>query len=365
MRKVLFFKETLLPPSETFILGQVTALSGYEPTLAGLERTRPSLSLPHKPLLLSDRVPAISSLKAKVYRRTGIAPFFHRKVKRLRPDLIHAHFAGCGRAALPLARALRVPLLVTLYGADVTVRKPHEIYKRLGEEAKLFLCVSGFLRDRALDAGFPSQKLFVHHLGVDRSLFCPLPSPETPRGVLFVGRLVEKKGCEYLLRAMKLVQRAHPESELTVIGDGPLRLSLEALARQLNIRCRFRGVQPAAIIREALHKTRVFCAPSVTAANGDTEGLPVVLGESLATGVPAVSTTHAGIPEMVVDGVTGLLVPERDSRALSEALCRLIEDDDLWQSFHRAGPQRIEQHWDVNKLAAKMEGIYDGIIAAE
>jgi colanic acid/amylovoran biosynthesis glycosyltransferase len=105
MRKVLVFKESLLPPSKTFILAQMNALSEYAPILAGLERAHPSLALPQEPLLLSRRGRSISDARAKLYRRTGAAPLFHSKAKRARPDLVHAHFGSGGRTALRLARA--------------------------------------------------------------------------------------------------------------------------------------------------------------------------------------------------------------------------------------------------------------------
>jgi colanic acid/amylovoran biosynthesis glycosyltransferase len=366
MRRVLVFKETLLPPSETFILAQTKALIEYAPLLAGLERAHPSLSLPREPLLLSDYGASISDLRAKLYRRTGTAPFFHQKAKRALPDLVHAHFASGGRSALPLARALGVPLLVTLHGADVTVRSSQpDIYKRLGEEASLFLCVSEFVRHSALEAGFPSQKLLVHYIGIDREIFSLPGAREASRGVLFVGRLVEKKGCEYLLRAMQLVQQAHPQCELTVIGDGPLRAALETLARELKIRFQFRGIQSPAVIREALQKAHVFCVPSVTATNGDSEGLGIVFAEAQAMGVPVVSTTHGGIPEIVLNGVTGLLVPERNHRALADALSSLLADQDLWQRFHLAALERIKHNFDLKTQTALLENIYTGIIPAK
>ncbi len=364
MHKVLIFKETLLAPSETFILAQMKALSGYLPVLASLERTHPSLPLPDRPVLLANCGPLLSDLRAKLYRRTGIAPLFHHKAGGSRPDLVHAHFASGGRTALPLARALRVPLVVTLHGADVTVKGSQpDRYKRLGEEASLFLCVSRFIRDRALEAGFPSQKLLVHRIGIDRGLFSPSAEPEVSQGVLFVGRLVEKKGCEYLLRAMQVVQEAHPQCELTIIGDGPLRPSLEALAIDLSLRCQFRGTQPATSVREALRRARIACVPSVTAADGNSEGLPTVVGEALAMGVPVVGTKHAGIPEIVIPGITGLLVPERDAAALAHALCLLLANRELWQSLHHKSPRYIEQYFDLQRQTALLEDIYRGLTA--
>ncbi len=366
MRKVLIFKETLLPPSETFILAQMNALRAYAPILAGLERARPSLPLPHEPLLLSRGGGSISDARAKLYRRTGAAPLFHKRAKHTWPDLVHAHFGSGGRTALPLARALGVPLVVTLHGSDVTVRsKDPELYRRLSEAAARFICVSAFIRERALEAGFPAQKLLVHYIGIDRAVFFPADSTAPRQGVLFVGRLVEKKGCEYLLRAMQVVQRAHPLSELTVIGDGPLRSSLEALAQQLKIRCEFRGTQSSDLVREALRNTKIFCVPSVTAGNGDSEGLPTVFAEAQAMGVPVVSTSHGGIPEIVVHGANGLLAPERDYEALAKALSVLLGDEDRWQQFHFAALQRTEQHFDLRTQTALLENIYTSVLAPQ
>ena len=363
MRKVLVFKETILPPSETFVLAQMKRLTAYQPTLAGLERSHPSLPLPHKPILLSESGPAFSDARAKLYRRTGTAPLFHREVKRAQPDLVHAHFASGGRTALPLARALGVPLLVTFHGSDVTVRASQaDLYKRLGEQAAGFLCVSEFIRDRALEAGFPAHKLIVHYIGIDRELFAPSESPEKAEGVLFVGRLVEKKGCRYLLRAMQRVQQTHPECKLTIIGDGPLRPALEALAKELNILCEFRGVQSSLQIRDALQAAKVFCVPSVTGADGDSEGLAIVFAEAQAMGVPVVSTTHGGIPELVVHRVTGLLAPERDHELLADALSLLLADEDLWQRFHEAGPENIRQRFDLRVQTGLLEDIYNGVV---
>src|ERR1700722_12708493 len=164
---------------------------------------------------------------------------------------------------------------------------------------------------------------------------------------------------------MQLVQRAHPQCELTIIGDGPLRPSLEELAKELNGRCQFRGIQPAAIIREALRSARVFCVPSVRAANGDSEGLGIVFAEAQAMGVPVVSTAHGGIPEVVEDRLTGLLVPERDYEALADALSLLLDDEDLWQRLHRGAQQRVEQYFDLKTQTALLEKTYNEVAATK
>jgi colanic acid/amylovoran biosynthesis glycosyltransferase len=361
MSKVLIFKETLLPPSETFILSQMNSLKRYQAQLCGLERSKPSLPVNDDDLLLlADSPAALAQIRAKLYRRTGIAPLFHSQARRFRPNLIHAHFASGGRSAMPLARSLRVPLLVTFHGADITVRTAQpDRYAGLADEAACFICISAFIRDRALQAGFPAKKLFVHYIGIDRELFAPSSISMDTRKVLFVGRLVEKKGCEYLIRAMQHVQESERDSELLVVGDGPLRPALQALSEELKVRCRFYGVQPSHAIRKLLQEARVFCVPSVTASDGDSEGLGIVFAEAQAMGVPVVSTLHGGIPEIVSDGETGLLVPERDPAALAEALLTLLRNDSLWNRFHQAAPVHIQRHFDLNTQTALLESLYD------
>jgi colanic acid/amylovoran biosynthesis glycosyltransferase len=141
-----------------------------------------------------------------------------------------------------------------------------------------------------------------------------------------------------------------------------LRPALEALAKDLKIRCQFSGVQSSVAIRDALQKAKIFCVPSVTAANGDSEGLAIVFAEAQAMGVPVVSTTHGGIPELVVNRKTGLLAPERDHKALADALSLLLADERLWQEFHQAGPRNIEERFDLKTQTAALEHIYTGVV---
>jgi glycosyltransferase involved in cell wall biosynthesis len=236
--------------------------------------------------------------------------------------------------------------------------------RRLGQEATLFLCVSHFIRDRAIAAGLPEEKLLVHYIGVDLQQFQPPAADGAGAGVLFVGRLVEKKGCAYLLRAMASVQKTYPDCLLTIIGDGPLRRYLESHARELGVSCRFLGAQPATIVREHLRATRIFCAPSVTAENGDSEGLGIVFAEAQAMGIPVVSSLHGGIPEVVSDARTGLLVPERDHAALAVAIASLLGNASLWEQFRHNARAHIEHSFDLAKQTAELETIYQDVIAA-
>jgi len=359
---VLIFKETLLPLSETFIAAQVGQLKHFAPRYVGLGRVSPSLPLPNDSILLTETISRISDVRQKLYRRTGIAPAFHRRAASAASaaaQLIHAHFASGGRSALPLARQLGIPLVVTLHGSDVTVKVDfRKRYKELWRDASMFICISEFIRNQALKAGFPEEKLLKLFTGVDLDVFRPVDTKRDRNLVVFVGRLVEKKGCGYLLEAMAQVQKEHRNARFVVIGDGPLRASLEAAARQLNVPAEFLGPQSASVVSEWMSRARIFCAPSVAAANGDSEGLGMVFAEAQAMGTPVVSFRHGGIPEVVLHERTGLLAEERNVTDLATQLLRLLEDDPLWNRLSEQGVAMIRERFDIRRQTSELEELY-------
>jgi colanic acid/amylovoran biosynthesis glycosyltransferase len=356
---VLIFKETLLPLSETFIAAQASHLTQFSPRYVGLGRVSPSLPLPDDSILLTGGISRTANLRQKIYRRTGVAPTFHRLAEETGARLIHAHFASGGRSALPLARHLRIPLIVTLHGSDVTTRMNfRDRYEDLWKKASLFICVSDFIKDKALGAGFPEEKLLKLFIGVDRDVFRPVAAKRDPNLVVFVGRLVEKKGCSYLLQAMARIVKDYPSAKTVVIGDGPLRSSLESLARQMDVPCEFLGSQPSSVVREWMSRARVFCVPSVTAANGDSEGLGMVFAEAQAIGTPVVTFNHAGMREVVLNEETGLLAKERDADALASQISRLLKDDEVWNRFSERSVAVIAESFDLRKQTAQLEECY-------
>jgi glycosyltransferase involved in cell wall biosynthesis len=301
-----------------------------------------------------------------------------KQVARLRaraPRLVYAHFAPDGYAAMQLAEELGVPLVTALHGYDVTISDEAMSRTRLGraylrgrstlqKTGALFLSCSAYVRARGLAMGYPAERTIVHPIGVDVERFQP-PDKSQPRekSILFVGRLVEKKGCGSLIDAMASVQFRCPAAELVVIGDGPLRADYEARAVALGVRCRFLGVQPTAVVRERMARAAVFCVPSVVAANGDAEGFGIVFIEAQAMGLPVVSTLSGGIPEAVRNGETGLLVAERDSSALAEAILRLMEDEDLWQRYSIAGRRNVVKHFNLAQQTDRLENLFERLLA--
>ncbi len=365
MKTVLIYKESLLNPSETFVAEQARTLQRYRPEYVGLTRSEPCLSFEGEPLYLAGGRSQVSRWRVGLYRRIPLAPLFHWRIRQLHADLIHAHFASDGLQVTSLSEKLDVPLIVTLHGADVTVRQNFAPrYVRLWNRASLFLCVSEFIRYKAIEAGFPAEKLRVHYIGIDLGKFHPPAAPRVPGLILFVGRLVEKKACEVLLRAMDIVRAVVPDASLIIIGDGPLRPALMALASSLDLPCQFLGSQSPAVVQSWMQRASIFCVPSQTATNGDSEGLPMVFLEAQASGLPVVSTLHSGIPDAVKQGETGLLVQEGDFHALAQALINYLNHSELAIQHGLAGRTRVANGFDLFKQTRSLEELYDEMLSA-
>jgi glycosyltransferase involved in cell wall biosynthesis len=162
---------------------------------------------------------------------------------------------------------------------------------------------------------------------------------------------------------MAEVQRHETAAELVIIGDGPLRPDYERRAAGLGVRCRFLGTQPPDAVRDWMGRAAVFCVPSVVAASGDAEGFGMVFIEAQAMGLPVVSTQSGGIAEAVRNGETGLLVAERDSGALAEAILQLLQDHNLWRRYSLAGRKHVVSHFNLDRQTSRLETIFEQLLA--
>lgn len=287
------------------------------------------------------------------------------------PDLLFAQFGPNGVLA-ERARAvcgMTVPLVVTFLGHDLSrllQRRSPGYYRRLFAHGDLMLPLSRHFQDRLVAIGCPPSKIRVQHLGVDAARFAfraRTPRPGQPKRILSVARLVEKKGLATGLEAFARVRREAPDVSWHIVGDGPLRGELESLRTSLGLTDHivFHGAMPRERVREQLDQADLFLAPSVTAADGDQEGTPVAIMEAMAVGLPVVSTLHSGIPEVVRDGITGLLVPERDPEALAAAVGQLVLHPERWGDLGRAGRAVIEREYDTRILGDRLAEILEGV----
>ena len=196
----------------------------------------------------------------------------------------------------------------------------------------------------------------VHHMGVDTERYrfrLRRRDPDAPVELLTVGRLIEKKGVAYALRAVAGLAEAGLPCRYRIVGDGPQRQDLERLRDELGLqdRVQFLGWREQQSVIGLMQDCDILLAPSVTAENGDQEGIPVTLMEAMASGMLVASTWHSGIPELVEDGVSGRLVPERDADPLTAALLRLCRDDaELWPGYSEAARGKILEEFDITRL---------------
>ena len=404
--RIAFLLGTFPLLSESFVLNQITGLidRGHELDVYAERRGAPGEAhpdvhaygllerarfeaLPQSPLLRALQLPArlardplpVGSLaRALDVRRHGLEAASLRLLYSALPfaparryDVVHAHFGANGRKAALLSEIglLAGPLVTAFHGADVSLyprQRGADVYAPLFRSGALFLPISARWNDQLVALGCPRDKIVVHRMGVDTRRFVP-PAAGGKLGrslrLVTVARLVEKKGIEYALRALAMLRRSGHDVEYAVAGGGPLRPALEALARELALGAAVRWHGPLGHdqLPQLLAESDVFVAPSVTAEDGDEEGIPVSIMEGMAAGLPVVATDHSAIPELVEDGVSGWLVAERDPEALADRLARLAGDPARRAAMGQAGRARVSAEFDVNRLNDRLVALYAGL----
>jgi len=228
----------------------------------------------------------------------------------------------------------------------------------LFDQAAFLLANSDFVRERLIALGARADKVVLHRIGVDLGRFAPEVSSE-PDHVVFVGRLAAVKGIEIAVRAMAVVRQSHPSARLTVVGDGPLRSEMEVLATSLGVDVTWRGALPFDHVLTELSTASVVVAPSVTAPNGQPEALGLSLVEAQACGIAVVASRSGGIPETVIDGVTGLLAEEGSVDETASHIARLLDDSELRSRLGRAGREHVTREFDLTTQSRRLSELYD------
>ncbi len=292
----------------------------------------------------------------------------YRWARAIRPAVIHAHwFVPQGLVAVIVGWLLKIPVVITSHGGDI-YGLPGRLWGAL-RKALASRCAAVTVVSHDMAANLPGvtsrtgEAPVVLPMGVETSKFHPARRDEAIRQelsikgpfILFVGRLAEKKGVQYLLEAMPGVLRDFPECALVIVGDGPLRGQLEALADELGIgpNVKFVGGVAHKELPRYCATADVFVGPSVVAKSGDTEGLGVVFAEAIASGCTVVATSVGGTADILIDGQTGVLVEEKSPKALADALCQLLGDDALRERLRSAGLPWVRERFDQQEVADK------------
>lgn len=282
-------------------------------------------------------------------------------------DVIHAQFGTHGLVAVSVNQILprKCKVVTSIRGYDVTVflKKHPGIYRALFKEGNLFLPVCEFLRERLIQEGCEEKKIVVHYSGIDCSKFEYIQRRRAcgePIRVLTIARLVEKKGLSFAVEAVERLISRGEKIEYRIVGDGTLRESLQQLivGKGIEQQVQLLGWKTHEEVKVLLEESHVLVAPSLTSESGDQEGIPNAIKEAMATGLPVISTFHSGIPELVTDGLSGLLVPEKDTTSLADALAYLIRHPEVCQEMGQAGRRQVEQKFDTNSLNKELEELY-------
>jgi colanic acid/amylovoran biosynthesis glycosyltransferase len=288
-------------------------------------------------------------------------------------DIIHGHFGPMGQLAVACryAGAISGKIVTTFYGYDASSYVKQygaACYRHLFSDGDLCLAICEPMKQRLIEIGCDPNTIELHRIGIDTNRIKPKPrKPPAGRGarLLSIARLTEKKGLAYALQAVAEIYRDYPGLEYTIVGDGPLRAELEMLAHRSGISdvITWMGSVRHDRAMELMSDADIFLLPSVTGADEDREGTPVVLMEALAQGLPVLSTEHSGIPEIVQNGESGFLVPERDVGALARKLRLLLDSPARWPVMGAAGRASMERTFDINRLNDELLEIYGRILA--
>jgi colanic acid/amylovoran biosynthesis glycosyltransferase len=385
MLGVILNQQTWLPLTQGWIHTQAAYLPAHVVpyVVCGATDNLPQFELPR--LHAWSRLPWRERLRVLAGGAALLGSGFSRRAalmacvaRRHGAQIVHSHFGYTGYHAARVVRRLGLRHVVTFYGVDMSAlprQDPRwrERYRFLFERVDQVLCEGPRMAAGVAALGCPPEKLRVHHLGValgDLPFRVRAWQPGEPLRVLIAASFREKKGIPYALEALARV-RERVSLEITVVGDAgsdaqskaeKVRI-LEVVANcRLAPHVRFVGYQPWRWLMEEAYRNHVFMSPSVTAADGDTEGgSPVGLIEMAATGMPVVSSRHADIPEVIEHGVGGWLAAERDVDELEQCLRRLIDAPQGWEALARAARGRIEREFNAQRQGAALGEIYERV----
>lgn len=295
--------------------------------------------------------------------------WFSRAFSGKKYDIIHCHFGTNGLIGAFLKDCgFTKKLVTTFHGSDINSypsRHGLDVYKTLYEVADLITVNTSFTGNKVEMNGCSPNIIRVLPVGLLPSDYDTVVRDSIQKNsILTVGRLVEKKGHEFLARALPKVIEKHPNTHWFIVGDGHLRNKLEELVKYLKIETNvtFLGQCENTVVKDFYSRSEIFVLPSVTAPDGDMEGQALVLQEAQYCKIPIISTLHNGIPDGVLDGESGYLVPEKDSDALSEKILHLFSSHELVRSMGQKGYEFVKDRYDTIKLAKKLKDWYEEII---
>lgn len=363
---IIVYRDKLFLKSESFIPRAYLAFKNLTPIYTGYQKGEGPNGAAIIDIASNG---AGTTLGEALFKQAGIVPAnLIKKLQSCQPGLIHAHFGKSGVYAMPLASRLNLPLVVTFHGGDATKhqhyeKKPWRVYNRrypeLFQRADTLLAVSDFIRRKLIMRGAPEDKIRVHYNGIDKTRF---EAAEKQQEMLFAGRMVEKKGLDTLIAALCRAADQIKGWRIRFLGDGPLRPFAEQALKSSGVEAIFEGWINADDIPGFLSTAAIVLVPSRTASSGDSEGLPMITMEGMMSECALIGSTHAGIPEAIIENKTGLIFNEGDDEQLAAHIIRLIRDKDLRQSLGQAGRARALGQFCLQTQSKNLEAMLEEII---
>jgi len=317
----------------------------------------------------SDINKAIFRIKQKVTRSNESWHDYKIKLsfRKNKIDLVLAQYGPTGVAMLPVCKALKIPLIVHFHGYDASVQKVLDTYKEgyreIFEYAAHIIAVSNAMRRKLLGLGCPENKIaFITCAPND--LFLDVKPGFKEKHFVGLGRFTDKKAPYLTILAFSEVLKQFPDAKLTIGGDGKLLNACNNLVKYLEIEdaVSLPGKLAPVEFRELLTRAVAFVQHSITAENGDSEGTPLAVLESSAAGLPVISTRHAGIPDVIIDSETGLLIDENDVQGMAAAMKKILADTDLARKMGNTGKQRIRKYFTMDKYISRLTEKISGSI---
>jgi glycosyltransferase involved in cell wall biosynthesis len=379
-KKIAVYTDLFLTPSMTFIFRQLNAVSKSWQTFA-IARSKANTNLFSYSDVYCSKRTIFERIINKFLRIFGIRyialrkaslKYFKSVLLKEKPSLIHAHFGPSALEILPLAKSLNIPLITTFHGFDASLLLKNSTYvKQLRElfDYSYILAVSEKMKLDLVQLGANDDRSKCAYIGVPLENF-----NFTQRTTLYekflrkdeisflqVSNFVEKKGHKYTILAFSKLLEIYPNARLMLAGDGYLRDEMENYVLELGIEyaIQFVGHKNSTEVSKLMSKVDCFLHHSVTASDGDQEGIPTVIMEAMATGLPVISTNHAGIPELITNNQNGYLVNERDISAYVEAMIKVLEEKG---SMGISARKTIEKKFNMKIQIESLLDIYEGIV---
>jgi colanic acid/amylovoran biosynthesis glycosyltransferase len=378
--KIALYVEEFLTPSMTFIYRQLTTLPEHWNAFVITRIHKNEQLFPFDNVFVSPKkigekvinmLLRAAGCRYNLLSRTS-TKYLSSILKKERPNLIHAHFGPSAFEILPIARKLSIPMVTTFHGYDASKLLSQKSYlKQLKEifSYSYVLSVSEVMREELINLGADYKKTRCAYIGVPVERFKFISRVSLSKKMksnatitfLQVSNFVEKKGHKYTLESFCGLLVFYPNAKLILAGDGPLKKSMDCYARELGIKhaVEFVGHKNAEQVNKLMAECDCFVHHSVTSSEGDKEGIPTVLMEAMATGLPVISTIHAGIPELIEHGKTGYLVSEKDTLTYTFMMKKILEDDGLIGHNARIN---IETNFNLQNQIQKLSNIYEQIV---